>query len=396
MLSDLFRLIGSDRYLSAREVEQASEPHALSAAAWDVYASHFRGFTGATIDPLFHRLSHPSTRRGAIRLDPGTSVLVVGAGPSLTAGLDGLKALAGRVRIFTSPRGAEVLLPHGIVPDLVLVEHQTALDAHHSARHAGDASEAVLRACPLVAADWRTPSAMLAGVPLDSLFVPSPLPTWGLWPATAAAMAMEAGAERVGLLGVDLGSAESPDPAHAPLAAVLSLLARLSTTVTIDCGAGGAPKRNWLHGALADVAGVEQHGRCPVDLHEAPLPEARMAQARTALAELASIIGCARTALAAAARGRAGYADVPRLEAAVTEMLSWREDARARVLLQETLGLAFVPRLWRSGVDLSLGPALWRPLMLGLHELVRQADTLGSRTGSSAAPWPVSSRQRVA
>lgn len=395
MLPDLFRLIGSDRYLSAREVEQSSEPHPLSAAAWDVYASHFHGFTGAVIDPLFHALSHPSTRRGAVRLDPGTSVLVVGAGPSLKANLDGLKVLEGRVRIFTSPRGAEVLLPHGIVPDLVLVEHQTALDAHHSARHAGDSGEAFLRACPLIAADWRTPAAMLAGVALDSLFVPSPLPTWGLWPATAVAMAMESGAERVCLLGIDLGSADAPDPAHAPLAAVLSLLARLSTAVTIDCGPGGAPKRNWLHGTLADAAGTAQHGRCPVDLHDAPGPDTRVEQGRAALAELAPIIARAHALLAVADGGRNGSARVPALEEAVTEMLSWREDARVRVLLQETLGLAFVPRLWRTRIDLSLGPALWRPLMLGTHELVRQADALGSRLGVPAAA-AVFASQRVA
>jgi len=64
------------------------------------------------------------------------------------------------------------------------------------------------------------------------------------------------------------------------------------------------------------------------------------------------------------------------LEEAVAEMLSWRDVPRLRILVQECLGASFVPRLWRIGVDLSLGRALWRPLMLGTHELVRQADAL--------------------
>ena len=164
---------------------EAAEPHPLTASAWDIYGTQFQRFTGATLDPLFHRLAHPATQLGGVRLDPGTAVVVVGTGPSLLDQIDALTRLRGRVRIFTSPRGAEVLLPHGIVPDLVVVEHQTALDAHHSARHLGDCAHPVLASCPLVAADWRTPAALLAGVPDASLFVPSPLPTWGLWPSSS-------------------------------------------------------------------------------------------------------------------------------------------------------------------------------------------------------------------
>jgi hypothetical protein len=378
MLPHFFRLVGSDRYLTALDVEQAAEVHPLTGAAWDVYTSHFDRFTGATLDPLFHRLGHPATRSGAVRLAPGTAVVVVGNGPSLHAQIDGLKALHRRVRIFTSPRGAETLLGYGIVPDLVVIEHQTALDAHHSARHLGDCAHPVLAACPLVAADWRTPAGLLAGVTAGALFVPAPLPTWGLWPATAVAMAIEAGAARVALLGIDLGTGAQPDPAHAPLAAVLGLLARISPIVALDCGSGGAPKRGWLKAAIAEAAGVKVHGLCETTLHEAPGVNARLAQARSERHELAPLVERARALLALAVTARGGSATAERaVERGISEMIAWRDDARMRLLVQECLGASFVPRLWRLGVDLSLGPALWRPLMLGVHELVRQADALG-------------------
>src|SRR5215207_2520020 len=95
MLPHFFHLIGSDRFLTPTEVEQAAEPHPLTASAWELYASHFQGFTGATLDPLFHRLVHPATRMGSVRLDPGTAVLVIGTGPSLLAGIDAVKEMRG-------------------------------------------------------------------------------------------------------------------------------------------------------------------------------------------------------------------------------------------------------------------------------------------------------------
>ena len=66
-------------------------------------------------------------------------------------------------------------------------------------------------------------------------------------------------------------------------------------------------------------------------------------------------------------------------------MMAWRDDTRARVLLQECLGVAFLPRLWRIGVDGSLGAALWRPVMLATHELVKQAHALASVTAMAKA-----------
>ncbi len=378
MLPDFFHLIGSDRFLTSTEVERAVEPHALTACAWDVYVQSFQAFTGATLDPQFHRLTHPAARQGSVRVKPGTGVLVVGTGPSLLPAIGTLARLRDRVRIFTSPRGAEVLVAHGIVPDLVIVEHQTALDAHHSARGAMDGSTSVLAACPLVAAEARTPSALLAGVPPDSLFVPAPLPTWGLWPATAVAMAIEAGATRIGLLGVDLGTPWGIDPAHAPLGALLGLLARISSTIALDCGVGGASKRNWLRASLGDVAGVTVSDVCERTLHAVPDVGARVSRARTSLDELRPLLKRARELRAVAVEARAAGCDTSALalEAGVGEVMEWRHAARTRVLLQEELGISFLPRLWRVGVDLTLGHSLWRPLLLATHELVAQADGL--------------------
>lgn len=387
MVPELFRVIGSDRCLTAAEADRAAEPHPLTASAWHVYGTYFRCFTGSTLDPQYHRLTHPATRTGGLRVNADETVLVVGTGPSLPAQIETLKGMRDRVRIFTSPRGAEVLLGHGIVPDLVLVEHQTALDAHHSARHLSDVRDPVLGKCPLVAADWRTPRALVAGVGPWSLFVPSSLPTWGLWPATAAAMAINAGASRVALLGIDLGTSEEPDPAHAPLRALLELLAFLVPVTTFDCGAGSAPKRGWPETTLQEAAGAHVHTPLETQLYLAPNIEQRLREARAGLAELTPVVQRAARlrALALEARSSRRVTWTPSLEAGIEEVLSWRQDPRVRVLLQECLGVSFLPRFWRLGIDLSLGAALWRPLLLATHELTAQADALSTTVAAERA-----------
>jgi hypothetical protein len=65
--------------------------------------------------------------------------------------------------------------------------------------------------------------------------------------------------------------------------------------------------------------------------------------------------------------------------------MAWSGDVRRRQFAQECLGLSFLPRLWRSGIDASLGHAVWRPLMLATHELVRQADALRTATAVARA-----------
>jgi hypothetical protein len=378
MIPPCFGSIASDRYLTPDEVAGASGAHPLIAPIWDLYAAHFQGFTASTLDPQFHRLSHPAVRTGRVQIEDGTTVLVVGTGPSLRRNLDELRRVREHLRIFTSPRGAEALLGHGIVPDLVLVEHQTPLDAHHSLRHLGDGGDSVLAACPLVAADWRTPRALLAGVEPDRLFVPSPLPTWGLWPATAAAMAIDAGAARVALLGIDLGTADAPDPAHAPLRALLETLAAISGAAAFDCGDGGASKLGWTPAAIGGLGGGVARGMLGTSLQAAPDERARRHETQAGLHELSAVVRRARRlrewATEAAAVGRGPATTV--LEAAVGEIVAWRHEPRLRVLLQECLGVSFLPRFWRIGIDRSLGLALWRPLMLATHELTAQADAL--------------------
>jgi hypothetical protein len=387
MLPYLFRVIGSDRCLTPADVDRADEPHPLVAPAWDVYKTHFGCFTGSTLDPQYHRLQHPATKTGTVKIAADETVLVVGTGPSLLAQIDTLKRERGCLRIFTSPRGADVLLAQGIIPDLVLIEHQTAIDAHHSARHLGDVREPVLGKCPLVAADWRTPRALLAGVSAAALFVPSSLPTWGLWPATAVAMALEAGASRVGLLGIDLGTTDVPDPAHAPLRALLELLAQLGSAATFDCGEDGARKRGWVTAAIPELSGAYVHTPIATDVYLAPNIDQRIRDARAGLAELAPVLQRAarlRT-LASEARSSKRATWTPSLQAGIDEVMGWRQDPRVRLLLQECLGVSFLPRFWRIGVDTSLGEALWRPLLLATHELTSQAEALSTCVAAERA-----------
>jgi hypothetical protein len=84
-------------------------------------------------------------------------------------------------------------------------------------------------------------------------------------------------------------------------------------------------------------------------------------------------------ALASEARGGNDVAE-PSLRDAAAEIMAWSGETDVRLFAQECLGLSFLPRLWRTGIDLSLGRALWRPLMLATHEMVRQAEGLAGAT----------------
>jgi hypothetical protein len=362
MIPDFVREIGSDRLLDAAEITPTEEQKPVLREAWDVYQTHFQSFTGSSLDSQFEALRHPASQCGSIHLDAGVSVLVVGAGPSLASNIDALTQLRTHFRIFTSPRGAEVLLDRGIVPDLVIVEHQTALDAHHSARHVGDRA-----------------SALLEGVAARSMFVPSRAGVWGLWPATAAAMAIDAGASCVALLGVDLGTCEQMDRAHAPLAALLGFLAGISPIPMLDCGVTGARKHGWFKAPLAMAAGAAVYGVCETSVTRAPDRDERIARARDAFLALRPLVERALHLSGVAIEARAGrLRTVAALEAGLAEVMAWRHDRRTRILLQESLGVGFLPRLWRIGVDPTLGAALWRPLMLATHEIVGQAEALTS------------------
>jgi hypothetical protein len=118
-----------------------------------------------------------------------------------------------------------------------------------------------------------------------------------------------------------------------------------------------------------------------------PCP-ARLAQSRAGLEELAPIVERARSILdlATGARARRVSSEASSLQEACVELLAWRSDMRTRVLIQECLGASFLPRMWRIGIDLSLRTALWRPLLLATHELVRQADVLTTLARGARAP----------
>jgi len=381
-----FAAIGSDHYRSADALVAAVPPHADMndvAAAWCVYLDQFGGFCGSRLDPQFWRHDHPARHAGAIQVDAGSTVVIVGVGPSLARQAAALKRLRSQVLLFTSLRGAEALAALGLVPDLALVEHQTALGAQVTVSQVRDRGcRNVLDDCPWVAADARTPPELIVGVPADRLFVPEPLPTWGLWPATAVALALMAGASRVALLGLDLGTPIALNPTERPLASLLALLSRIGSASFVDCGADGAYKEGWPRAALETVA----EGRPQPSLEIVRRPWTtrtdRLASDRAELHRLGPTIARAglllRHALKVRAEGqRAG--DPERLKEATREMLGWGDVDPLRIGLQDTLGLSLLPALWGTGIDERLGARLWRPVVLALQELVHQAATLQQR-----------------
>jgi hypothetical protein len=376
--------IGSDRYLTRQELVAAVGDSPALEHAWDVYQRGFGGYCETGADPLWSRLSNPARDLGTLTLDQDQSVVVLGTGPSAAVALPALREVRARVHVITSPRGAEWLAGHGLTPDLVVVEHQSPLDAHLSVRHLSDIGRNPLSDVPLVAAEARTPAVLLAGVPQDRLFVPAGVPTWGLWPATAVAMAAQAGAARIGLLGVDLGTTACPDPAYAPLSDLLGLLAQMTTAATLDYGTAGARKPGWVPGDLECCTAARP--RSPLSVRRAPAPSAarRYADLVAAGRRLSPRLERARHILRLALTARAGQA-APDLADLATELLAWGDDPQCRVDLQDSMGVTLLPRLWRTGIDVSLGAALWRPLMLATHELTGQADRLDARLRRDAA-----------
>jgi len=368
----LLEAIGSDQYLEMDECRAGSI--AARSEAWMLYADAFGRYCETRLDPLFHRLRHPARFVGRLEPHPAP-VLVVGTGPSLAAAIPDVRRLRDRLRIATSPRGAEALQAADLVPDLVLVEHRTALDAHHGARRWRDGHAVPACTAPLVAAEWRTPASLVEGLGAR-VFVPDDLPTWGAWPATLAAMALQAGAMRVGLVGIDLGSRMAPDLAFVPLARLLGLIAQWSEAPTLDCGTLGASKPHWTRASLDQLAADTPCPPFSAVLRPAPDPRRRRAEARALLGRLESHVERGRVLLAEAVSARSNAGPVVTNGAA--ELLSWGEDRALRIDLQEGLGLSFLPRLWRSGVSARIGGAAWRPVALAAHELVGQAEALAA------------------
>lgn len=381
-LPDFFAALGTDHYLSPQEVAVATAPHAELDTAWRLYTDLFGGFCGSHSDPQFWRHESPAQQLGTLTVDSGSTVVVVGTGPSLESQLPLVRQLRSHLILFTSPHGADILAGCRLLPDVVVVDQQTPTSARSSLGvHDGGLSPAIER-CPLVAVNPRTPPELVAGVAPGRLFVPDPLPTWGLWPATAVALAIGAGARRVGLLGVDLGDGDAPDQQEWPLAGVLSLLAWIAGTPCVDCGQKGARKAGWPVASLEEIA-ADRRAVLPA-IAQRPWLTAEERQDRDGarLHAIEPVIQRARALLALGLRARAGAGwagDVRAIEHAVSEMLAWRVDQSLRVVLQDTLGLSVLPRLWRGSIDMGLGIELWRPIVLAAHELLHQADKLESR-----------------
>lgn len=383
---EVFERIGRDHALAADALPDSLHDCAALPRLWAIYDRHWRRFCGAHLDPQFSRLTHPARLTGAVVSYDRAPVVIVGTGPSLRNAIPTLRQVREAVHLFTSPRGADALAEAGLTPDLVVVEHQTPLDAHFSTRGLSHRHTDSLGRVPFVAADARTPAALLSGVNLERLFVPDPLPTWGLWPATSVALALAAGARSIALLGIDLGTAEHPDPSQAPLQSLLELLAAHAGVPCLDAGEGGAPKRHWFPTPLVLLAGAT---RQPLALQSRPWTTAavRYATASAAWQRALPIIEEAAGTVSAACAVRDGDGSAntrSKLQGGFEALMAAGASPATRQDLQDGLGISFLPRYWRHAPDLSIGAQLWRPAALAAHELLHQHHHLGARLRRAA------------
>ena len=384
MLRRLIATIGADRHLTLDELELDARV-AVARPAWDAYQSHFDGFTGARLDPQFDRLDHPARHAGIPRVSAGTAVVIVGAGPSLAHTALDLTRVRDRISIWTSARSAEALAAHRLTPDLVLVQHETDLDAYLSVRHLRDRNGAnPLDSAPQVMAEAKTPAALVARVPVGRLSMFDGSSGWGLWPASLAWLAFGSGATLVALAGIDLGQPHRPDPTQEPLRAVLSLLASCAGVVTVDAG-GGAPKPGWPRATVRDVVGNRGARTVRMERQSDPGRSHRLDALDRDLARLRDTLDAAtafRSAALAARDSRAARRSDGRLADAWRELRDWRHAPTVRVALQECLGVRFLPRFWREASDTVRGP-LWRPVLLATDEIVRQATRARERLSTA-------------
>lgn len=362
--------IGADRYASRDELQW---PATLNASfiddAWRVYVDHFGGFTGAHLDPSFERFRRPEACCGTITLTHGATVAVVEASDSLAAHADALRRVRDRLIVVTAPSGASALAQFGLAPDLIVVEHPPTPTAPISGTVGGE------RAFPTnvwIASDLRTPAAQFAGAAADRVFVPHEWPGWGCWPATAVALAMSSGARRVWLLGTELGTPAGIAPEHAPTAALLTLLARTSVAECLH--AGHAIVKGWRQADAAAIAPATPAMPLGVDSWAIGsryfVDEAERWRDRSK-----TLVARARQALALARAVRDG-ADPEYAHVAAQMILAWGRDAALRTGLQQMLGLTVLPRLWRLGLDRTPADQTWWPVLVGLDEMVTQADRL--------------------
>jgi glycosyl transferase family 2 len=365
---DLYRAIGEDRYVSPGELppEAGDTGHAL----WEVYDRHFGRFTGAGLDPAFARFARADVAFGQPTFPAGTPVIVAGGGAGLDAAAADLRGARGRILVVTAPSSTGALQRHGITPDLVIVE-----------REPGGREDPPETASPVLgerAALLIEPSAPVASFErgAGTRRLSRDLPSWGVWPATAVAVALRGGATR--LVTVGLGGATGSEEA-ARAEALLAALALHAPAECLELG-GHTARAGWWPTSWPNVLSAEAPATATLGWCDAGGPDLLRAEAERDLHFLAPLLPHARDALALARRARTGHAVASRdLTRAVEMLLLWGADPGIRWALQRALGLTFLPRLWRTGVSMASPQRLWRPIVLALHELIEQADRFESR-----------------
>lgn len=371
--------LGRDHALTPGDVSGCARTYPdVLRAGWAVYDRHFQRFCGARLDPQFWRLESPVQWSGTPIVSDAAPMVLVGTGPSLLEGLDDLRRHRDSVHIVTSPRGADALEDAGLLPDIVLIEHQTPVDAQFSVQSLTERRRRWRSEVPLIVTDGRTPAALVADLPTDRLLILDPLPTWGLWPATAAAMALSSGAQAVALLGVDLGTHERPDPRHGALRDLLSLAVMGAHVPCVDLGLSGSRKTGWVPSTLTAIVGGRRRPLTAARL-ETPSVDVRRAAAAEAWARTTSLVDAAQVTLESAGRVRDGDHSPQAITAvtrALTHLLDRGRDPVVRSDVQDGLGCTFLPRYWRTPPDLALGASAWRPAALVAHELVQQHGAL--------------------
>jgi hypothetical protein len=376
---ELYRAIGDDRYVTPGELPPESGD--AGRALWEVYDRHFGRFTGAGLDPAFSRFVRTDVPFGQPRFPAAAPVIVAGGGPGLDAVAANLRGVRGRVLIVTDPIGAIALQRQSITPDLVLVEREPG------GREDAPGTEPLMlgsRAALLI-----EPSAPIAAFERSAVTrrLARDLPSWGVWPATAVAVALRGGATRLVTLGLD-GTTDSDERARTD-----ALLSALAVHAAAECLEIGAPsgRAGWWPVSWLNVVPADAPPQPSLAWQDLGGTELLRAEAERDLLFLAPLLPHARAALALARGARAGEAVGGRdLCRAVEMLLIWGADPSIRWALQRALGLTFLPRLWRTGVSMASAQRLWRPIVLALHELVEQADRFESRltTLSQVAPRP--------
>lgn len=381
MIRETLAGMGSDRHLIDRELHDVDG--SVLGDAWTVYSNYFDRFTGSRMDPQFARLDHPASCIAQPKVAPDTTIVIAGSGPSLAERAADLRRLRQRLSIWTSIRGAEALAAHGITADLIAVQHSTDLDAYFTTRHLRDRDGVnPLSTAPVVLAEPKTPAALLKHVDPQRLAAFDPAYGWGLWPASLAWMACGSGAGAVSLVGIDLGDAtERIDALQQPLASLLRLIALGAPIATVDAGSGPT-KVGWSKRALDATVGAIGSSAVELDRSPSASLDERRAALEDILIEIDDHIDAAAMFQARALECRA--AGDRRQEGPLGEawqiLLSWRESPSMRVAFQEGLGVRFLPRFWREPNGVA-GP-VWRPVLLAVDEIVRQAQTARARLGT--------------